>query len=99
MSLPPRKKIAVHPGHVLQDMLDELVVSQSTLARHIGTDPAKINMICKGKRGITADMAYRLGKAFKTGPAFWMNLQKNWELSQLEESDYQDIEEIKRVAA
>ena len=57
MSLPPRKKIAVHPGHVLQDMLDELAVSQSALARHLGTDHATINLICTGKLGITADMA------------------------------------------
>ena len=63
MSLPARKKIAVHPGQVLQDMLEELSLSQSALARHLGTDHAKINVICKGKRGITADMAYRLGRA------------------------------------
>lgn len=99
MSLPPRKTIAVHPGQVLQDMLAEVGISQSALARHLGIDQAKINMICHGKRGITADMAYRLGKAFKTGPAFWMNLEKNWELSQFEESDYKNIAEIKRVAA
>jgi addiction module HigA family antidote len=55
MSLPPRKKIAVHPGQVLQDMLAEVGVSQSALARHLGIDRAKINLICNGKRGITAD--------------------------------------------
>jgi antitoxin HigA-1 len=99
MSLPPRKKIAVHPGQVLRDMLAEVGVSQSALARHLGLDQAKINIICNGKRGITADMAYRLGKAFKTGPAFWINLEKNWELSQSEESDYAKIAEIKGVAA
>lgn len=99
MSLPPRKRIAVHPGQVLQDMLEALAVSQSALARHLRTDHAKINMICNGKRGISADMAYRLGKALKTGPEFWMNLQKNWELSQHEASDYKNIKELKGVAA
>jgi addiction module HigA family antidote len=99
MSLPARKKIAVHPGQVLQDMLEELSLSQSALARHLGTDHAKINVICKGKRGITADMAYRLGRAFQTGPEFWMNLQKNWELSQLEETTYEAITELKGIAA
>ena len=99
MSLPAQKKIAIHPGQVLRNMLGELGVSQSALARHLGTDHAKINMICKGKRGITADMAYRLGKSFRTGPEFWMNLQKNWELSQLEEAAYADIVGIAGVAA
>lgn len=94
MSSKRKTKIAVHPGEVLQDMLDELGVSQSQLARHLGTEQAKINVICKGKRGVSADMAYRLGKAFKTGPEFWLNLQKNWELSQINASDYEDIEVI-----
>jgi addiction module HigA family antidote len=99
MSLPPRKKLAVHPGQVLQDMLAEVGVSQAALARHLGLDPAKVHLLCHGKRGITADLAYRLGKAFKTGPVFWMNLEKNWELSQFKEADYQNIAELKRVAA
>lgn len=84
---------------MLQDLLTEVGVSQAALARTVGTAPARINMICNGKRGISADMAYRLGKAFQTGPAFWMNLEKNWELNRCEESDYAKIAEIKRMAA
>lgn len=99
MSLAPTKRIAVHPGQVLQDMLEELSVSQAALARHLGTDHAKINVICNDKRGITADMACRLGKAFETGPEFWLNLQKNWEFSQLEASVYDAIRAIRQVAA
>ena len=33
-----------------------------------------------GKRSITADTALRLGKWFSTTPAFWLNLQKSYEL-------------------
>ena len=76
--------IAVHPGDILREMLDENGVSQSRLARHLGTDVARINEICRRRRGISAPMAVLLSKAFGTSAGLWMNLQKNWELSQVD---------------
>jgi len=93
--LKPRRPIAVHPGELLQEALDQNDISQSGLARHLGIPQAKINEICRGKRGITPDMAMKLSRAFGQSATFWMNLQKTWELSQLDEEDYADIERIK----
>jgi addiction module HigA family antidote len=76
--------IAVHPGDILQEMLDEKLVSQSQLAKHLRTDVARINEICRRRRGISAEMALKLAKAFGTSAGLWMNLQKNWELSQVD---------------
>ena len=78
--------IAVHPGGILQEMLLENGLSQAELARHLKMDPSKINEICKGRRGISAEMAVMLAKAFGVSAATWMNLQKNWELSQVDQS-------------
>jgi len=89
----------VHPGEVLQDELDEIHLTQSALAKHIGVLPKTINEICRGKRGISAEMAMRLSKALGGGPQFWLNLQTNWEISQLDETAFEDIEDIKHVAA
>jgi addiction module HigA family antidote len=75
--------IAVHPGDILREMLEERAISQSQLARHLGTDTARINEICRRRRGVSAQMAVLLGKAFGTSATLWMNLQKNWELSQV----------------
>jgi len=74
---------AIHPGLVLQDELDEIGVSQSELGAHIGVLPKTINEICRGKRGISAEMAWKLSQALGASPNFWLNLQNNWELSQL----------------
>lgn len=74
---------AVHPGAVLRDELEEIGVSQSGLAEHIGVLPKTINEICRGKRGISADMAMKLSQALGATPYFWLNLQNNWELSQI----------------
>jgi addiction module HigA family antidote len=86
----------VHPGEVLQDELEEIGLTQAVLAKHIGVLPKTVNEICRGKRGISAEMAMKLSKALGGSPQFWLNLQNNWELSQLDESDF---EAIKPVAA
>lgn len=90
--------IAVHPGDILAEILEQNGLTQSQLARHLGMSHAKINEICRGKRGVSSDMAMRLGKVFGQDPVFWVNLQKIWELSQLDESDYVDIEPINLAA-
>lgn len=73
----------VHPGLVLQDELEEIGVSQTLLAKHIGVLPKTVNEICRGKRGISAEMAVKLSAALGASPQFWLNLQNNWELSQV----------------
>jgi plasmid maintenance system antidote protein VapI len=36
----------VHPGEVLKDELEEIELTQSALAKHIGVLPKTINEIC-----------------------------------------------------
>src|SRR5271170_980306 len=90
--------IAVHPGDILQEMLDERAISQSHLARHLGTDVARINEICRRRRGISAQMAVMLAKAFGTSPGLWLNLQKNWELSQVDQRTATHVRPLKKSA-
>ena len=90
--------IAVHPGDILQEMLDEAGISQSRLARHLGTDVARINEICRRHRGVSAQMAVFLGKAFGTSAALWLNLQKNWELSQVDVGAARSIRRLRAGA-
>lgn len=84
----------IHPGEVLKDELENLNLTQSALAEHIGVLPKTINEICRGKRGISAEMAIKFARALGASPQFWLNLQNNWELSQFKEKDYEDIEPI-----
>lgn len=84
----------VHPGEVLKDELEEMGLSQSALAEHIEVLPKTINEICRGKRGISAEMAVKLSKALGASPQFWLNLQNNWELAQLDQARYENIGKI-----
>jgi len=86
--------IKVHPGAVLKDELQERGISQSQLAQHIGVLAKTINEICRGKRGISAEMAVKLSRALGASPEFWLNLQKNWELAQVPRKSVQHIHKI-----
>ena len=86
--------IKVHPGLVLKDELEERGLTQTQIATHIGVLPKTINEICRGKRGISAEMAVLLARALGASPGFWLNLQKNWELSQVDEKRCQRISKI-----
>jgi addiction module HigA family antidote len=70
----------------------KIEISQSALAAHIGVLPKTINEICLGKRGISAVMAWKLSKAIGSSPLFWMNLQNNWELSQVDEAAFKQLD-------
>jgi addiction module HigA family antidote len=72
----------ISPGDVLKrEFLEELGISQRALARAIGVPAMRISEIVRGKRGVTADTAIRLGRYLGTSPEFWLNLQSGWELS------------------
>ena len=71
---------------MLKDELDEVGLTQSALAKHIRVLPKTINEICRGKRGISAEMAMKLSKALGGSPQFWLNLQNNWEISQIDDT-------------
>ena len=75
-SLPP-----IHPGEILKlDFLDALEITQYRLANAMQVSPRRINELVQGKRGISADTALRLSKAFGTTAAFWMNLQTRFDI-------------------
>ena len=82
----------VHPGEILlTEFLEPMGLTQYRLAKDIGVAPRRINEIVHGRRSITADTALRLGRFFNMEAQFWLNLQNNWELSQLKKTALQRI--------
>jgi addiction module HigA family antidote len=70
----------IHPGEILADELVELNKSPTELARELHVPANRISQLVAGKRAMTADTALRLEKWLGVSAAFWMNLQKRYEL-------------------
>lgn len=85
----------IHPGEHLEEFLEELGISQYRLAKEVHVPQIRISEIVRGKRGITADTALRLGRYFRTSAQFWLNLQTRYDLETAEEQLGTSLEEIK----
>ncbi|WP_320077460.1 HigA family addiction module antitoxin, partial [Klebsiella pneumoniae] len=59
----------------------ELDISPAALARALKVSAPTVNDIVREQRGISADMAIRLGRYFDTSAQFWMNLQSEYSLA------------------
>ncbi len=70
----------IHPGEILADELAELHTSAAELARELHVPANRISQLVAGKRAMTADTALRLERWLGVSAAFWMNLQKRYEL-------------------
>lgn len=78
----PDNRISTHPGKILkQEFLDELRLTQTEVARHMGIPIQRLNEIIRGKRGVTPETAWLLSETFSTSPEFWINLQTAHDLS------------------
>ena len=90
----------IHPGEViLKEFLKPMGISQSALARATGVPPRRINAVVLGKRGISADTAIRLARAFGVSERFWLGLQADYDLEEARHALGDAGLEIRRIAA
>lgn len=90
----------IHPGEViLKEFLEPMGISQSALARATGVPPRRINEVVLGKRGISADTAIRLARAFGVSERVWLGLQADYDLEEARHALGDAGLEIRRIAA
>ena len=79
-----RKRIPTHPGGILRrQYLDTLNLSVSDLSETLGVSRKTLSNIVNEHAPVTTLMALRLGRALKTTPELWLNLQQNHDLWQV----------------
>ena len=74
-------------------------LGQNALARAISVPPRRINEIVLGKRGITADTALRLSRAFGASEGFWMGLQADYDLEETRKRIDGALKHVEKLAA
>lgn len=83
----------IAPGEILlEEFLQPNGISQEQLSRDIDVPKSRISGIVRGARSVTADTALRLSAYFGTTAEFWLNLQAEYELRQLRQTTWPDIE-------
>jgi addiction module HigA family antidote len=94
------KKLApVHPGEVLrEEFLEPMKLTPYSVAAKLGVPRTRIERLAREETPVTADTALRLGKFFGTTPAFWMNIQAQFDLEMAEDNIAPQIKKIEKYA-
>ena len=88
-----------HPGKVLKELyIDGLELKIIEVARALNVSRQNLSMIVNGHVGISPNMALRLGKAFKTEPEMWVNMQKNYEMWHARRTSFKILRKVREVA-
>ena len=95
------KLAPVHPGAVLlSDFIEPMGITRYRVAKALGVQQRRIDEICAGERGITADTAVRLGLALGVDPQFWLNLQAQYDIEVIQrDQGAQLAEQVSSLAA
>jgi addiction module HigA family antidote len=71
----------IHPGEILrEEFMVPLRLNANRLALALHVPAPSVYDIVKEERGISPEMALRLGYVFGTTPDFWLNLQSEFDL-------------------
>ena len=90
----------MHPGDfIMQTYVNDLGLSIRKIAKGLNVAPSTLARLVKGESNVTPEMAMRLSKALQASPEFWLNMQKNFDLSQLRKMDMRDITKIETKVA
>jgi antitoxin HigA-1 len=92
----PKRK-PTHPGEVLRaDVLPGLDMSQTEFAKRLGVSRLSVSELLLEKRGLSPDMAIRIGKLTNTTPESWLRMQEALDLWELERDTkrYRDIQPV-----
>jgi addiction module HigA family antidote len=74
-----------HPGQMIRDIcLDGLHLNVTGGAAALGVTRTTLSRILNGKASVSPEMAVRLSKAFGSTAGFWLRLQLNYDLAQVE---------------
>lgn len=68
------------PGELLAGWLDDLNMTVTAFAAHLGISRVMLSRILNGRAAVTADMDIRLSEALGTTPGYWLRLQAQCDL-------------------
>ena len=85
-SLRDPKRRPTHPGAILrEDVLPALEMTQTEFAQRLGVSRLSVSDLLHEKRGMTPEMAARVGQLLNTTPDSWLRMQQAvdlWDVAQ-----------------
>lgn len=85
-----------HPGEIIREtIIPALGMTITDLASHLGVSRVALSELTNEKRGVSVEMAQRLGKAFGNGARFWLALQMQYDLWHAQRRSHIEVKPLK----
>ena len=78
-------KNPVHPGRIVRGSIQDLDLTVTDAAHMLNVSRPTLSSLLNGRSGVSSEMAVRLSKTIGSTPGFWMRLQMNYDLAQVEQ--------------
>ncbi len=87
-----------HPGALIRNViLPETGLTVSDLARRCGLARNTVSKVVNERGDVTEDIAIRLSRVLGSTPRFWLSMQTNLNLWNLENKNKQAYQKMERV--
>ena len=77
-------KNPVHPGRIVRGAIDDLGLTVTDAAHMLNVSRPALSRLLNGRCSVSSEMAVRLSKTVGSTPGFWMRLQLNYDLAEVE---------------
>lgn len=85
--------LAIHPGEYLEEVLEDIGMSQAELSNRVGRPTQAINEIIKGKKSITPTTAIELEDVLKVPAHIWIGLEAEYQMVKAKQEELKVMEE------
>jgi addiction module HigA family antidote len=86
-------------GEILkEEFLDPLSITPYRLSKEINVSTSTVLDIIHNRRKLTVEMALRLSRFFGNSYKFWLNLQNEIEIREIESKKGNELNKIKAIA-
>lgn len=93
--------LAIHPGEMIKDEIQERGITQRQLAEQIEVSPTVLNEVLNGKRPVSTEYALMLEAVLGIDARIWLRLQMdyNMQVARKDTTFLNKLEKLRKVAA
>lgn len=88
---------AFHPGYYVNQLIEDMEVTQEEFALRMGVSAKTISLLVRGETDLSKEMAMKLSTMFGMSIEMWLNLQLSYEKKILEIFKEQELDQQKDI--
>ena len=92
-----KDKIAFHPGYYIEEIIQDMNITQEDFAKRLQTTPKNISKLINGEQSLSDDIAMKLARMFDTSVEYWLNHQKSYDALLAQKASDDELENEREV--